>query len=67
MVGHVIHQVSAEACQVAGNGRHAASHALHRRIAPRLVRARENAQMAAAHKLVVIHSEQRVVGVIKSG
>ena len=53
--------------EVGGDGGHAHDGALGRGVAPGLVVAGEHAQVAAAHKLLVAQTEQRVVRVQEVG
>ena len=51
---------TAEAGEVARDGRDAHRHALERRVAPGLVAAREDAQVTAAHEVPVVHPPERI-------
>src|SRR6185437_592551 len=51
--------ISAEAAQIGRHRRQAQRDAFHRRVAPRLVVAGENAHVAAAHELLVIEADDR--------
>ena len=57
VITHDLHDLFAEAGKVTGAGRNAPDDAFKRGVAPRLIVARENAQMAAADKLPVIESK----------
>ena len=67
MIRDVLLEIGAEAGQVAGDGGQAECGAFEWRIAPRFLGARENREMAAALKVVVVHAEERVVGGHKVG
>lgn len=66
MADELFHVV-AESGQVAGNARHAHDGAFRRRVPPRLVVTREDAQMRSPDKVVVIHRKHGVVGVEELG
>ena len=51
----------AETCQIGGDARHLESHSLQRRIAPRLVVGRIDAEVVAQHDIVVGHVQDAVL------
>ena len=67
MVGQQLHEIAAEAGEVGRHGRHTESDGLERCVTPRLVVAREDAEVAAAHEVVVLHAEQRAGGADEVG
>lgn len=70
VVGGVLDQllhVAAEARQVRRDGRHAHDGALGGGVAPGLVVGREDAEVGAAHELVVVEGQHRVGGIQKLG
>lgn len=60
IIAHDLHDKITETRLIARDGWNSPYYALERRVAPRFIIARENAQMATAHKLAVIQPKQRI-------